>query len=200
MQNLDVVKDIIGELINSGVGRAAKSMNELLNHEIQMSVPVIHILTHDEMRGYISQYKASKYVNVIQSFLGNLQGQGIVSFPVIKGKTLVNMLLETSGNCTLEFDLDEREAILEVGNLIINAVQGVISDMIGQEVECQLPEIIFDDRILSLDRLKEDDIYIVGEMILAVKGIDIEGSILLMYAYDNMGLLVNKFLSLYEEE
>lgn len=200
MQNLDVVKDIIGELINSGVGRAAKSMNELLNHEIQMSVPVIQILKTDETRDYIAKFNASKYVNVIQSFCGNLQGKGIVSFPVIKGKTLVNMLLETSENCALDFNLDEREAILEVGNLIINAVQGVISDMVGQEVECQLPEINFDDRILPVDMLREDDIYIIGEMILAVKGIDIEGSILLIYAYENLELLLEKFLSLYEED
>jgi chemotaxis protein CheY-P-specific phosphatase CheC len=123
-----------------------------------------------------------------------------VSFPVIKGKTLVNMLLETSENCAMDFNLDEREAIMEVGNLIINAVQGVISDMVGQEVECQLPEINFDDRILPVDILREDDIYIFGEMILAVKGIDIEGSILLIYAYENLELLLEKFLSLYEED
>jgi chemotaxis protein CheC len=199
MEISDVTRDILTELINSGMGRAAKSLNEHLDHEIDLSVPIVHVLDYHEMSAYIERVGKAPYVNVVQSFHGELSGKGIVSFPILKGKTLVNMLLESSDDISSDFSVDEEEAICEVGNMIINAVQGVISDMIQQEVECRLPAMFVSRELIPGNILDRENIYIVGETVLAVRGVNVEGRILLIYAYEKLDLLTRLFVDLYEE-
>ncbi len=200
MEISDSTRDIIAELINSGVGRAGKSLNELLEHEVQLSAPVIHILDYAGVQHYLEQQNQTAFVNVIQHFRGGLNGYGVVSFPITKGKTLVNMLLDGGEDHSLEFSVDELEAICEVGNLIINAVQGVISDMVQQEVECCLPSVCICQSMIPAHVLNPDSIYIVGETLLVVEGVDLEGRILLIYAYANLDMLTRLFVDLYETE
>lgn len=197
-------KELLTELINTGVGRAAKTLNELLQYEIELHLPRINLFTLEGMKTTLENSAAGEYVNVVQDFDGPLEGAGILSFPVINGKTLVNLLLDQD-----EFDEDlrdgeilsltEMEAICEVGNNIINSVQGTISDMVSMECHYHLPEAIICSAIIPQDRMKENEVYLFGEVMFKVSGIDVEGVILLIYAYKNITLLLEKYMDLLHE-
>ncbi len=198
---LDETREILTELINTGVGRAAKTLNELLQYEIELSLPQIKIFGLKDMQHELDvREQEGKFVNVIQEFDGDMEGAGILSFPVINGKTLVNTLLEKeegdeeSDNCN--FSVTELEAICEVGNNIINAVQGTISDMVPAESNYHLPEVGISPYIVPREKMTRNEIYLFGEVLFKVKGIDVEGVILLIYAYKNIELIMGNYLDL----
>ena len=197
-------KEILTELINTGVGRAAKTLNELLQYEIQLHLPKINLFTLDEMKKTMEDNKLGEYVNVIQDFDGPLEGAGILSFPVVNGKTLVNLLLDQEelddgiDDANL-LSLTEMEAICEVGNNIINSVQGTISDMIAVECHYHLPDVVISPNIIPEERMTKDEVYLFGEVMFKVSGIDVEGTILLLYAYENITLLMEHYANLLQE-
>ncbi len=197
-------KELLTELINTGVGRAARTLNELLQYEIQLHLPQINVFTLDEIKNTLKENKTGEYVSVIQDFDGPLEGAGILSFPVVNGKTLVNLLLDQE---ELDDDLDEvnllslteMEAICEVGNNIINSVQGTISDMVAVECQYHLPETVISSNIVPEERMTKDEVYLFGEVMFKVSGINVEGVILLLYAYKNIELLMEHYEDLLQE-
>lgn len=199
---LDETREILTELINTGVGRAAKTLNELLQYEIELNLPQIKILNLKDMQQELISRERGKFVNVIQEFDGDMEGAGILSFPVVNGKTLVNTLLEKEEGdeeADCDFSVTEMEAICEVGNNIINAVQGTISDMVPAESNYHLPETFISPYIVPREKMKKNEIYLFGEVLFKVKGIDIEGVILLIYAYKNIELIMDNYLELLKQ-
>lgn len=195
----DKAKEILTELINTGVGRAAKTLNELLQYEIELHLPRLNIFNIKEMEVQLVSMEKGAYVNVIQEFDGALKGFGILSFPVVNGKTLINTLLdqeEDRESAPDQFSLTEIEAISEVGNNIINSVQGTISDMTSMECNYHLPQTVISTCILPVERMKQDEVYLFGEVMFKVSGIDVEGMILLVYAYKNIESLMDKYSDL----
>lgn len=188
------VRDIFTELINTGIGRAAASISELLNMEVILSLPYLKIMTPQELMAYMPGKDWTECVTVIQRFQGGLAGKGIVSFPVIKGKTLVNLILGDPMNDEETLNVLEREAIAEVGNMIINAVGCTIADMANEEIKSQLPEVRISDSIIEMDEEISQSIYIIGETNFFVKDNNIEGTIILVFSYGNFEKLINKFL------
>ena len=194
-------KDLLNELINTGVGRAAKTLNELIQYEIQLHLPRINLFTLNEMKAVLEETASGEYVNVIQDFEGLLEGVGILSFPIVNGKTLVNLLLdqedfEEESHDETALSLTEMEAICEVGNNIINSVQGTISDMVSLECQYHLPETVISPTIIPQNRMKQDEVYLFGEVMFKGSGIDVEGVILLIYTYKNIQLLMEKYIDL----
>ncbi|MBF0397462.1 MAG: hypothetical protein HQK78_11860 [Desulfobacterales bacterium] len=191
----DEIKDMFAELINTGVGHAAASLNQLLNYEIGLTVPSIIILENViELIEYMKSKHSDKNIFVTQLFKGKLSGKGIVMFPVIGGKTLVNLLIDKGDSSEPEtFNVIESDAMLEVGNMILNAVQSTISDMSGIEIICGLPQIVLNG-VDTLIKEEKENYYIVCEMIFSVKETKIHGMIFLIYTYQNLEILIDKFL------
>ncbi len=194
-------RELLKELINTGVGRAAKTLNELLQHEIEFHLPDINVYDIKEMEAQLATMENGEYVGVFQSFDGHLSGTGILSFPVMNGKTLINLLMENEELKTDDTDLSvtEMEAICEVGNNIINSVQGTISDMVGLESQYHLPETIVSSHIIPRDKMKDNEIYLFGEVGFKVQGMDVDGMILMIYAYKNIEIIMNKYMELLRE-
>ncbi|MBF0379288.1 MAG: hypothetical protein HQK72_17670 [Desulfamplus sp.] len=195
----DEIREILTELINTGVGRAAKTLNELLQYEIMLSLPQIKVFDLKDMQDELTSREQGTFVNVVQEFDGAMEGAGILSFPVVNGKTFINTLLskdEGDEEADCDFSVTELEAICEVGNNIINAVQGTISNMVPAESNYHLPETVISQYIVPREKLKKNEIYLFGEVFFNVKGIDIEGVILLIYAYKNIELIMDNYLDL----
>jgi len=194
MEILDEKKDVLQEMINTGIGKAAVSFSDMLNKEIKLSVPTLLFFSLDELKAYFSNMQNNEYVNVVQSFSGGMSGRGIVSFPLIGGKTIISTLMEYPDSCEPDFGSMERELIAEVGNVIINAVGSSMSNMAEIETFYQMPEIEFSNSIIETENESADNIYCVGEGEFAVEGIDIEGKILFIITYSEIEAIINKLL------
>jgi chemotaxis protein CheC len=194
MEILDEKKDVLQEMINTGIGKAAVSFSDMLNKEIKLSVPTLLFFSLNELDAYLGKMQNNEYVNVIQSFSGDMSGRGIVSFPLIGGKTIISTLMEYPDSCEPDFGSMERELIAEVGNVIINAVGSSMCNMAEIETFYQMPEIEFSNQIIETDNESDENIYCVGEGAFAVEGIDIEGKILFIITYSEIEAIINKLL------
>ena len=103
MEISEDIQDILTEVIHMGVGKAAGSLYELIGRRIVLSVPEAHVFNREELKRYLKKHHTGeKYVHVTQHFGGVLEGEGIVSFPILSGKILVDNLLENNKACMSE--------------------------------------------------------------------------------------------------
>lgn len=191
------IREVFAELINTGVGHAAASLNQLIGREIRLTLPAIHLFSgHLEFRKYMMEKPFGNTVAISQTCSGDLNGTGVLVFPVSGGKTLVNMLIAENDPTEMEqFNVIELDAIAEVGNLILNAVQSTICDMTDLEVKCSLPQILFQESGILLHEEDEDNTwYIICEMIFSVAETDIEGMVYLVYTYPDIEMIMERIL------
>lgn len=194
MQTTEEFTDILQEMVNTGIGKAAVSFSEILDLEINLTFPNLLILNLDELRTFLEKDKGNDnlHVSVRQMISGGLEGKGIVSFPLKDGKTLVNHLLESSETEKQDFGIMERDTIIEVGNVLINAVACSISDMVEVEAKCEMPEIDISNQIVLINEESDKSIYCLGEGKFSVKGIEIQGMILFILAYKKLEHIISK--------
>ncbi len=104
------------------------------------SVPRLVLIERKQVASYL-QAHASERISVIQqTFKGVFNGTAILFFPEEKSLELVRLLLQEDVPLDLLTTL-EQDAMLEVGNIILNAILATLADMLDMEVRCSLPNL-----------------------------------------------------------
>lgn len=75
---------------------------------------------------------------VSQRFEGPFTGEAMLVFPEVRSLELVRSLLKVDVPLDTLTDL-EQEALMEVGNIILNACLGSISNVLGEPINCAMP-------------------------------------------------------------
>lgn len=140
MKLTELQLDVLGELANMGLGAAAASLSEMVHDEVVLAVPKVEFVPRADIvnRLGISPDKILKGVE--QKFQGDLRGNALLLFPDGHSLNLVRMLLSKSGLSDTEYlnELEE-EALVEVGNIILNATLSVFADTLEIELNTGLP-------------------------------------------------------------
>ena len=134
----ELQEDMLTELFNLGMGNAASALSEMVSEEVLLSVPEIKFMDKNELAKMLSKDSGGQISGVAQQFHGMLLGKALLTFPSEKSLELVRLLLQDSvpmENLT-EF---EEEALLEVGNIIINAGLSSLADIFEDEITSDLP-------------------------------------------------------------
>ena len=132
------LRDALTEVFNIGIGQAAGVLSELVHDEILLTVPQLGVMKRSdfiEMAGRLWDGPASI---VRQSFEGPFHGDALLIFPARESLELVRVLLAEPSPTETMTEL-EREALLEVGNIILNACLSSIADLLEQEITNALP-------------------------------------------------------------
>ena len=132
--------------MNIAFGKAASDLAEVIDIHVALSVPYIKILKADELTVYIkNETKDVLNISILeQAFLGKFKGHAFMVFPSYAAKELIGMFglekdssLESDPIATLE-----REVLMEVGNILIGACIGKISELLKDNVTYSPPQII----------------------------------------------------------
>jgi chemotaxis protein CheC len=174
--------DSIRELINIGVGRAAGMLNEMTGCTIQLRVPVVRVVTIDELSRAEEIRAEDTLSTVALSFDGPLSGLSALAFPPESAAALV-LLLSGEPAESLELDALRIETLNEVGNIVINSVMGSIANILEQHFTYTLPRYQ-EIPILTLARSASprcpEERVILAETHFTLENREIEGSILLI--------------------
>jgi chemotaxis protein CheC len=135
--------DVLRELINIGVGRAAGVLNELLGAHVLLHVPLVRVFAPHEVDDALAFVPDDRIAAVRMAFKGSFVGTASLVFPVESAASLVNLLLDGEFGDT---DIDSMRAgtLTEVGNIIINGVMGSISNMLHEQLRYSLPVYLED--------------------------------------------------------
>jgi chemotaxis protein CheC len=176
----ELQRDAITELLNIGMGRAAAALSEMVSEEVHLSVPSVEVLSRTEAAHKINGNPNKRIAAVRQHFQGPFWGDAILLFPQEKSLELVRILLREE-NIPLETLTElERDALTEVGNIILNSCLSSLGDMLHYEVTSHLPIFITGTatEVLENDNphsVQLDDVVMFLRMDFALRSKDISG-------------------------
>lgn len=142
-------KDILQELMNIGFGQAAADLAQVIDLSIELSVPDIQLFKASELPVHIAKEvnKDKEFSLVEQYFLGKFKGIALLVFPAKAGKKLVSLfgLQDQCNSRSDRLELLEKEAMIEVGNILIGACVGKITELLNDVVIYSPPRVMIQD-------------------------------------------------------
>ena len=178
--------DILQELINIGVGRAAGMLNQMVNTHIQLQVPVLRVLTQTQLAAIYAERPQSVFSAVQLSFTGEFAGISALIFPPESASKLVAVVL---GKEALPGDDAMRCGTLqEVGNIVLNGVMGSIANILKEPLRYSPPDFLEAD-ITSIVGTG-DGMILVARTQFSMKDHLIEGEVLIIFSLSSFDSLL----------
>jgi chemotaxis protein CheC len=188
--------DAITEIMNVGVGRAASSMSLMVKEEIQLSVPFAEVLYGEAARQHLIS-KSDRMVAVREDFSGLIAGSAALLFPQAKSLDLVRMVLDEDLSPEEVSEL-EQEALVEIGNIILNGCLSSIADALAGEIETSIPVLLRADLASILPHTPAlEAMLLVLTIHFLIKSRDIQGQIVFlmdMQAADAFQRMIAQYL------
>ncbi len=184
--------DALQELLNIGVGRAAGSLNQMLDKPIQLHIPLIQLGELDELSQNIQTMKEDTLSSVQLPYKGTFSGSACLLFPTESAVALVRALTGKSEDTASVESLRET-TLTEIGNIVLNGVMGSLANILQHHITYSVPFY----QEISLQELLQSAPSDSTEMILwaqthfTIKEYDLTGDIMLMFGIPDLGLLMN---------
>src|SRR3954467_15499889 len=89
----EIEQDVLAEIANMGVSRAAVSLRQMVGEQVLLSVPAVNIVTRLEASRLAQRGNVSKLVAVQQSFDGPFSGRALLIFPEAQSLELVRSIV-----------------------------------------------------------------------------------------------------------
>ncbi len=195
--------DTLEELFNIGMGRAAKSLSEMVNEEVILSVPELKAMTYsDALEMYTN--KTNEQVDAVEQFFdGQFSGNAFLFFTHESSQELVRRII---GDLGAGEDLNEieQEVLKEVSNIILNACFGCMAEVLDCELQSGVPSVVTGNiaAVLGLERMKlgRNPLVLTLSMTFHLHNNSIEGQVSLLMTSESIQKLVKeleRFSALY---
>lgn len=186
--------DVLTEVINIGVGRAAGSLSDIIGSHVLLKVPHVELLPFSKLKEVASRLGHERISSVIQKFQGAFIGSAALVFPPESAARLVSAL---TGDDISSPNLDSVRSgtLMEIGNIVINGILGTVGNILKCNLSFSLPEFRDINKIIELihsDGFKGHDGFIVfAEANFAIKALEISGFIIILFETDSMDSLTS---------
>ena len=191
-------QDILTELINIGVGRAAGMLNEMLQSHVELQVPYIQIISPTSIEEAIGNLAPERISSVQLRFKGSFSGTASLVFPPDSAAKLVDIL---TGEAFGIEDLDEIRVgtLTEVGNIVINGVMGSIANILHEQINYSVPTYLEGsvNQLLPTNNEDYDATILIAHTRFRIQEFQIEGDIILFFevgSFDTLLTAVNALL------
>ncbi|MBM9591650.1 chemotaxis protein CheX [Leptospira sp. 201903075] len=183
----EIERDSLCELFNISLGAAAKLMGEMISDEILLTVPSLKLITTEEAKKI--EYLANQDVCTIeQKFVGEIgDGSAFLLFHKSASLEIVKMMMKdyVALNEVSQF---EKDALSEIGNIILNAILSNLSKLSDYKIETHVPEFFagkYEDLLFGRNPKKDNSILLVF-IDYKLKGKDIKGYIFFILNFDSI--------------
>ncbi len=202
----DDEKDILQEIMNIAFGSATADLAEVIDIFVELSVPdikVIDIATlPDFIKGTIHTYGDTSIID--QKFWGDFAGSSLLVFPTGAARELVEMLMDNTSHTHLEKPMVslERESLIEIGNILIGACIGKISELLDTFATYSPPRLInditngYDPHMESYDPSHKA---ILMKTLFKFEQKDLTGLLLILTSQESIGWLKRALLAFMEQ-
>lgn len=128
--------DLLTELFNIGVGRAADSLSQMLNQEIGLSVPEISFCTLSDL---LSDFDSNEnIISIGQDIKGPFDMHSMLVFPSSGSVEVIKKMIDEHLSAEMATEL-QQEAFSEIGNIVLNACIGIIAKTMNESFSIDLP-------------------------------------------------------------
>ena len=184
--------DALQELLNIGVGRAAGSLNQMVEKPIRLHIPFIQLGTIDELAPNVHQIQQSPLSSVQLPFQGTFSGSACLLFPTTSAAALVSALIGTEEDPDTMDSLQEA-TLTEIGNIVLNGVMGSLANILQNQITYSVPFYQETSLQTLLQPVPSDSSGLVlwAQTHFTIEEYAITGDIMLMLGITDMGLLIN---------
>jgi chemotaxis protein CheC len=198
--------DLMQEIMNIAFGRAAADLAEYIDIFVLLSPPDVILLQASDLPAYInSEIRDCDKVSVVeQSFWGKFKGNAYLFFPSGTGKRISSIL----GNGDELFLADpanemEKETFLEIGNILIGACIGKISELLGDFSTYSPPRVVVEKSrdIVSSSLTAPGNVAIVLRTVFEFNEKNISGYLFIVTKQESFAWLktaLHKFMEQYQ--
>ena len=187
----DLHLDALREMVNIGVGRAAGTLNDMLGARVHLSVPTIGVYLPGELALEVAKFGSGLLSVMRLDFKGTFTGNASLVFHT---ESAVNLIAALTGEKPGTPDMDSVKAgtLSEVGNIVINAVMGSISNMVGARIGYSVP-VYLEDTVANIVRpYVESKTHTVlwARTRFTIKSLEVEGEFLLFFEVGSFDILL----------
>ena len=149
----ELEQDALAELSNMAMARAANSLRQMVNHQVELSVPRVEIVSKETATRLIAKPTNATLVAIRQDFTGAFSGRALLIFPESSSLELVRVVV--GSQLPLEDIVNlEDEALAETGNIILNSWVATIANLLKSGLKMSLPTVVRGD---SSQMFKSDE-------------------------------------------
>lgn len=171
-------EDMLTELVNIGIGRAAYTLSEMVDSNVGLRVPHVFVDGRDVPPSLKRAQSESASV-VLQGFSGGVAGTARLAIPVDSARRLVAVLTNTPCESE-EIDVEREAVITEVGNIVINSVLGSLGNMASLDLTFGLPRYQ-ESGVGSRDASKADAPVVTIGVLFQIRNHSIEGELSVVF-------------------
>ncbi|WP_211243324.1 chemotaxis protein CheC [Chitiniphilus eburneus] len=130
-------QDTLTEFFNIAMGRAAATLSRMVSEEVSLSVPQMRFVRRSEAADLIGATE-DRVCSVMQTLRGHFAADAMLIFPETRSLEIVRVMI---GDTLPLEDITEmeQEAMTEVGNIILNACIGTLSNLLDGDFTIGLP-------------------------------------------------------------
>lgn len=201
----DEEKEILQEIMNIAFGKAAADLAEVINIFVVLSVPYIQMLKAHDLPGYLtSQVNEYDRISIVeQNFWGEFKGSAFLVFQASAGRELVALFGDGSEELVSEsVDGLEKETLMEVGNILIGACVGKLSELLGDAVTYSPPRVVTENSpndAIPANIFESDSSAIILKTVFRFSERNVSGFLFLVTSHDSI-LWLKKSLAAFMEQ
>ncbi|TGN17109.1 chemotaxis protein CheC [Leptospira idonii] len=188
-QLTELEEDALGEIFNISLGAAAKLMSEMVSDEILLTVPNLNIIRLEEALR-LEALADKEVCSIEQKFSGGMgTGSAFLLFHKNSSLEIVKMMMKdyVAINEVAQF---EKDALSEIGNIILNSVLTNLAKLAEKRIETKIPEFFvgkYEDIVKDefFDQ-KNSDTILVAFIDYRLKGKDIVGYIFFVLEFKSI--------------
>jgi chemotaxis protein CheC len=132
--------DALAELLNIAFARTAASLSELSGHRVLLQAPGVEVVAIDELPATLRNFIKEEVVSVHQIFSGPVAGDALLILNHEGAARLTDLLCEYR-TPSKKLDASAREALTEIGNILLNACLGVFGNLLHVQVSFAMPRL-----------------------------------------------------------
>ncbi len=204
----DEEKDILQEIMNIAFGNATADLADVVDIYVKLSVPSVQVIGIGDLPEYLkTTIKTDGTSNIIeQKFWGNFKGSGLLVFPGGTERDLMAILEDQDREevASTQMATLEKGGLLEIGNILIGACVGKVSELLDTFVTYSPPQVLQGDTHncnFIVEQFDPSQTAIVMKTLFTFKEKDINGFLLILTNHESIGWLrkaLKNFMDSYE--
>ncbi len=201
-------KEILQEIMNIAFGNATANLADVIDIYVVLSVPDIQVINIGDLPEFINNAidANGKTVIVDQKFRGDFNGSGFLVFPQ-KTSDDLESIFDDENNDSYENNTGaarEKGVLIEIGNILISACVGKVSELLNTFVTYSPPQILSgdsNDENSWLNNFGPNQAAIAMQTVFKFHKQDLKGFLLILTNQESIGWLrksLNDFMNSYE--
>ncbi len=200
-------KDALREIINLAFGDAAAGLAEVMGIYVFLNVPLIQIMSPEDISSYIEkELSSSTGLNIVeQYYIGKIKGVAFMVMSYENAEEILSILGDKDLLKLDDYSVDmlAQETLVEIGNIIIGACVSKIAEILSDNVIYFPPRYLrgsYDTSNLPPEFFRSNSYVVMLKTVFKFETKELNGFLFLVNSYDSVHWLkdsIDKFVSSY---